>query len=375
MEKEQLTEKLDAVDGQLLSLFQERMELMREIAHYKYSAGEPIYNQKEEQQRIKTMLEATQDARHKESVEELFLQLMSLGRRCQYAEIGDVDGYIEREYKMIDDLEIHNGTKVVYQGVPGAFSEQATVSFFGENVHMFNVAGFEDILIALEQGKADYGVLPLENSSAGFVSGSYDLLLEHDVFIVAEKIIRIEQSLLGIPGADIGDIDTVYSHPQGLLQSKAFLKQYDWKQMAYDNTAMAAKKIKKDGLKNQAAIASVRAAKLYGLQVLKEGINFATTNATRFVILRKGKVYQKDAKKITICFSLPHQSGTLYNILGHFIYNHLNMTSIESSPLKDSPWEYNFFVSFEGNLKEEGVKSAIAAIRKEALSFKILGNY
>ncbi len=285
------------------------------------------------------------------------------------------DEYIDSEFTLVNELDISGDTRVVYQGVPGAFSEEATVSFFGEHISMSCVAGFEDILVAIDEGRADYGVLPMENSSAGFVSGNYDLLLAHDALIVAEKIISIEQALLGVPGACIEDIDTVYSHPQGLMQSKSFLKQYRWKQMAYDNTAMAAEKIKRDGLKNQAAIASVRAAGLYELQILKERINFASENATRFAILRKGKVYQKNAKKVTISFSLPHQSGTLYNVLGHLIYNQLNMTSIESSPKKDAPWEYNFFISFEGNLAEQRVRRAIAAIREDALSFKILGNY
>lgn len=288
-------------------------------------------------------------------------------------ELSDRD--YDKLYQVEDMLHVDEHTRVFYQGVPGAFSEQATIAFFGEQVRTENVPAFEDVLVALEEGRADYGVLPIENSSAGFVSGSYELLLRHDVFITGEKILKIEQSLLGLPGAEIGDIDTVYSHPQGLLQSKTFLSGYDWKQIAYDNTAMAAQKVKQEGLKNQAAIASVRAAKLYGLTVLKEAINFANTNATRFFILRKGKVYQKNAKKITICFSLPHKSGTLYNILGHFIHNDINMTSIESSPLEDSPWEYKFFISFEGNLKEAHVRQAIDLIQRDTLYFKLLGNY
>lgn len=281
----------------------------------------------------------------------------------------------DKLYQSEDSLPIGSSTRVVYQGVPGAFSEQATIAFFGEQVELINVPAFEDILTALENDEAEYGVLPVENSSAGFVSGSYDLLLRHDVFITGEKILKIEQSLLGLPGARIEDIDTVYSHPQGLLQSKPFLTQYEWKQIAYDNTAMAAQKVKEEGLKNQAAIASVRAAKLYGLSVLKEAINFANSNATRFFILRKGKVYQKDAKKLTICFSLPHKSGTLYNVLGHFIHNDINMTGIESSPLENSPWEYKFFITFEGNLKQENVRRALDLIQRDTLSFKLLGNY
>ncbi len=375
MENIELKSRLDDIDRKILELFENRMELMQEVAKYKQSHNAPVFDELEEKSRLNRVKAEVHDVKNQEMAEELFTQLISLGRRRQYALVGDREHYIGQEYTMEDALCWDENTRVVYQGVPGAFSEQAAVSFFGENTKKFNVPAFEDILDALEKQEADFGVLPLENSSAGFVTGSYDLLLRHDVFIAAEKIIEVEQALLGMKGAELSDIDTVYSHPQGLLQSRRFLDQYNWKQIAYDNTAMAARKIKDDGLKNQAAIASVRAAKLYGLNVLKEKINFSDTNATRFVILRKGKIYQKNAKRITISFSLPHKSGTLYNILGHFIYNNLNMTSIESCPLADSPWEYNFFVSFEGNLKEERVKSAIAAIRKEALSFKILGNY
>lgn len=283
--------------------------------------------------------------------------------------------YLESQYEMIDKLEITENTRVVYQGVEGAFAEQAAANYFGEHVNRFHVDKFEEILTCLEEGKADYGVLPIENSSAGFVSGTYDLLLNHDVCIVAETIIQIEQSLLAIKEASLSDIDIVYSHPQGLLQSKDFLDQHNWQQIAYANTAMAAKKIKEDGMKNQAAIASKRAAMLYDLEVLEPCINFANTNATRFVILTTKRMYCQDAKKISISFALPHKSGALYSILGHFIHNDLNMTSIESSPLKDSPWEYKFFITFEGNMSDEAVKNAIASIKEEALAFRVLGNY
>lgn len=281
----------------------------------------------------------------------------------------------DKLFVMENRLDVNADTIVAYQGVPGAFSEQATVEYFGETVKTVNVPSFEDVILALENGQADYGVLPVENSSAGFVLGSYDLLLAHDVFITGEIIIRIQQALLGLPETRIEDIDTVYSHPQGLLQSKRFLSQYQWKQIAYDNTAMAAKKVKEDGLKNHAAVASVRAAKIYGLSVLKENVNYADTNATRFFILRKCKVYQKDAKKITISFSLQHKSGTLYTVLGHFIKNDINMTSIESRPLENSPWEYQFFISFEGNLQAPNVRRALDFIQNDTISFKLLGNY
>ena len=160
------------------------------------------------------------------------------------------------------------------------------------------------------------------------------------------------------------------------MQSARFLDEHrNWQQISVANTAIAAQKVLKEQKKTQAAVCSEYAAKIHHLEILKEGINDNSNNSTRFIIVSNQKVYLKQAGKISICFEIPHESGSLYHILSHFIYNNLNMTKIESRPIEGRTWEYRFFVDFEGNLNDASVKNAIRGIREEARNLKILGNY
>ena len=175
-------------------------------------------------------------------------------------------------------------------------------------------------------GKADYAVLPIENSTAGIVADIYDLLMEYKLYIVGEQIIRVDHVLLGMPDAQIKDIREVCSHPQGLAQCKAFLEENpSWKKKEVENTAGAAKKVSEVGDKGVAAIASREAGEVFGLKVLAENICREKANSTRFIIVSRKPEYEEKAGKISICFELPHESGTLYNILSHFLYNDLNL--------------------------------------------------
>lgn len=375
MDLNEIREEIDQVDKQMVALFQRRMELAGEVAASKKESGKAIYDRQRELEKLEKLGELADSEFNRYSIEELFLQIMSISRRYQYNMLGDREHIISRNYTRINALDITPETRVVYQGVPGAFSEQAMLKFFGSHIINFNVEQFEDVLKVLEQEEADYGVLPIENSSAGFVTGVYHLLQEHDVTIVGAVDLEVTQALLGVRGAGIGDIETVYSHPQGLMQTKPYLEAHGWKQISLANTAVSAQKIQQDGDKTQAAVASIRAAELYGLEVLQPSINTQKNNTTKFLVISKKKVYTKDANVISISFSLPHESGSLYNALGHFIFNNLNMTSIESEPLPDRQWEYRFFITFEGNLSDVSVQNAITGVRSESSDFKLLGNY
>ena len=201
-----------------------------------------------------------------------------------------------------EKLEISTDTKVAYAGVPGAFAEMAMVDYFGENVEAINVKEFRDVADLVAEGKADYGVLPIENSSAGFVNGIYDLLDRYQLSIVGEQKVKVNQCLLGIPGTELSDIKTVFSHPQGLMQAREYLEDKDWKEVSMNNTAVSAKKVHDDGDKSQVAIASERAAKLYGLAVLNPMLNVSENNTTRFVIVSNKKEYVKNATRgIYLC--------------------------------------------------------------------------
>ena len=204
----------------------------------------------------------------------------------------------------------------------------------------------------------------------------FAILTEFENYIVGEQIIAIDNCLLGLPGTKLSDIKTVYSHPQALMQCEDFLSEHDsWKEISYANTAMAAKKIRDDNDRSQAAIAGARAAKVYGLEVLMDNINKSDGNSTRFIIVTNQKVFVRNAEKISICLEIPHKSGSLYSLLSHIIYNGLNMTKIESRPIKDRPWEYRFFIDFCGNLAEPAVRNALRGIREESVNMRILGNY
>lgn len=375
MNLDEIRIEIDQVDKQIVELFQRRMELAGEVAASKRESGKAIYDRQRELEKLERLGSLANSEFNRHSIEELFLQIMSISRRYQYRLLGDREHSIGSEYQAVKELEITPDTKVVYQGVPGAFSQQAMEVFFGSEITGSNVEQFEDVIQALEDGAADYGVLPIENSSAGFVSGIYHLLQAHEVAIVGGLRMEVKQALLGVKGACLEDIQTVYSHPQALMQTKPYLEAHGWKQVSLANTAVSARKIQTDGDKTQAAVASVQAAKLYGLEVIQDGINTLKNNTTKFVIIAKQPVYTEDADRISISFSLPHESGSLYNILGHFIFNGLNMTSIESEPLPDRQWEYRFFITFEGNLGDATVQNALNGVKSESTDFKLLGNY
>lgn len=272
-------------------------------------------------------------------------------------------------------IPMDTDTVIAYSGVPGAFAEQATIDFFGEPYDRLPVSSFREVMESLEDGRAQYGVLPIENSSAGNVESNYDLLSEYDMTIVGEQIIEVNQALMALPGTKIQEIRTVYSHPQGLMQCSRYLEKMNWHQISMSNTAKSAKKVRDEQDRTQAAIASERAACLYGLEILNPSANNIRNNATRFIILSKMRIYTKDANKVGITFGLPHESGSLYRILGSIVKHNLNMTMIESRPIPGKQWEYYFYIEFIGNLDNQEVGMALAEIADSSIDFRILGNY
>lgn len=280
------------------------------------------------------------------------------------------------DYKQGNLNKSKNNIKIGYQGVKGSFSEEAMIEFFGENQEAVNYEKFEDVFIGLANKQIDYGILPFENSCTGAITAVYDLLSKYGFYIVGEECIKIKQNLVGIKGTKIEDIEEVYSHPQGFEQSKVFLKEHDnFKLVYYYNTAISAKHVSNLKDRSKAAIASSRAAKIYGLEVIEKEINDNESNNTKFVIISKSLELSKDCNKMTVTFSLDNKAGTLYNLLGHFAKNQINMVKVESRPSKSNLWEYVLYVDLEGNIKDENVKDAINTIEKECKYFKLLGCY
>lgn len=374
-----IRDNIDETDKAIIELFEKRMKLCEEVAEYKIETGKQVLDTTREKQKLEKVTSLATGDFNKKSVEELFKQIMAMSRKLQYQILekhnvkNDIDDVIK--FDEIKDIDTEN-VKIVYQGLEGAYAHDAVCQYFGEKSDMYHVESWRDAMEDVKSGKADYAVLPIENSTAGIVSQVYDLLVEYNNYIVAETFVKVEHALLGTADATIDDIEVVYSHPQSLMQSAKFLEEHrEWQQISLSNNAVSAKKVADDNDRTKAAIASVRAGKLYGLQVLKEKINYSDVNTTRFIIVGKNKVYQREASKVSICFELAHESGSLYDMLSHIIFNNLNMTSIESRPIEDKKFEYRFFVDFEGKLGDAAVRNALKGIGVEALKLKILGNY
>ena len=366
--------KLDVIDKQIVKLFEERMDICGKVAETKIASGKAVYDAEREKQKLDAVSAMADSEFNQVAVRELFSQMMSISRTYQYSILAEHGRALKLGFERLDKLPM-DGVRVVHQGVEGAYSHAAALQYFGENASIYHVAHFEDAMKEVQLGNADYAVMPIENSSAGAVIDMYDLLTRYDNYIVAETFLPVEHALLSVPGAKLSDIKTVFSHPQALMQCSQFLNDNGFKQISVENTAVAAKRVVEEGDKTQAAVASEIAGKLYGLELLKPAIQNNQGNTTRFIILANRKVYQKNAGKISLCFELPHTSGSLYNMLGNFIFNHVNMMMIESRPIPGRNWEYRFFVDIEGNLQDAGVKNALRGIGAEALNFKILGNY
>ena len=369
-----LRKQIDSVDEQIVSLYEERMDICKHVAEVKIETGKKVFDREREKEKIARVKSLTHNDFNRTGIGELFEQIMSMSRKLQYQLLAEKGSMGRLPFIGVDSL-VDDRVRVVFQGAEGAYSQAAMHQYFGEEVNSFHVDTFRDACCAIEEGSADFAVLPIENSTAGIVNEIYDLLVEFENYIVGEQIIRIEHCLLGVPGTRMEDIRTVFSHPQSLMQSARFLAEHDWKQISLPNNAFAARKVAQEGDCTQAAIASEYAGKVYGLEVLKKPVNQSETNSTRFIIITNQKIFRKDAKKVSICFEIAHESGSLYHMLSHFIYNNLNMTKIESRPIEGRNWEYRFFFFFYGNLADSAVKNALRGLRDEAQNMRILGNY
>lgn len=371
----QLRVQLDEIDSQLVKLYEDRMELCRQVGEYKLETGKRILDKEREKQKIQAVSALAHNEFNRTGISELFEQIMAMSRKLQYQIINEKGGHGNLPFFAVDKLDTDK-IRVVFQGADGAYSQAAMHTYFGEEIDSFHVETFRDAMGAIEEGRADFAVLPIENSTAGIVSEIYDLLVEYENYIVGEQVIPIAHCLLGVPGTKMEDIEMVYSHPQSLMQSSRFLQERpNWKQISMQNNAFATQKVAQDNDKKQAAIASAFAAKIYGLEVLQETIQNDKNNSTRFIIVTNQKIFKKDAGKVSICFEVAHESGSLYRALSHFIYNHLNVSKIESRPIENRNWEYRFFLDFEGNLSDSAVKNALRGLREETINMKILGNY
>lgn len=365
--------KIDGIDKEIVRLFQERMGIATDVAAFKRSTGKKVFDPKREEEKISTLCALAKDEFNRTGIEDLFRQIMSISRKYQYQILGPAVNEIP--FREVETLDVDEDTRIVCFGEHGAFTEQAMEEVFGKNITAFNKETFREVMETVAEGEAKYGVLPIENTSTGGITDIYDLLLDYDVTIVAEHIIKVDQDLLGLPGTSLEEVKMVYSHPQGLMQCARFLENHpEMMTKSYSSTAGAAKKVAQDQDRTKAAIASKRAAEAFGLEVIRPSINYESKNYTRFIIISNQRIFLSDANKLSLCFEVKHQVGALYNMLANFYYNDLSLTKIESRPIENRNWEYRFFVDVEGNINSPGVGNALASLKEIASKLSVLGN-
>lgn len=262
-------------------------------------------------------------------------------------------------------------------GTPGSYSYRAMkLHFADKEIKPTYYGRFSDLVQAVADGTVQYGVLPIENSSTGGITEVYDLIHRNDCHIVGEKYVKVEHHLLAIEGTSLEDIKTVYSHPQGLEQCRKYLKKHpDWSLQPYFSTSQSAQYVQKAKRHDIAAIANSTAADMYQLTTIDKNINDNTTNFTRFFIIAVQPEENKQADKLTLVLTVHHTPGALYHVLGHFFYNDMNLTHLESRPIEGHPFEYFFHIDVMGSLKDPGVVRTLRALERTCKYFKILGNY
>ena len=328
----EIRKEIDEIDRKLLELFEYRMKLSLNVAEYKKKEDLPVYDPEREKEKLKKLRDMVKIHENADAVSDLFTQIMLLSRRAQYNALMVFDDF---GFEAVENFGANIATKIAYYGEIGSYTEQAMLEYFKGQGTGIAMKTFEEVMMSLKNGQADYGVLPIENSSTGTLSDIFDLLAEYDNYIIGEHVVTVDHNLWGLPGADISKVKRVYSHPQALLQCSDFLKKHPYiEQIEGGSTASCARRILQENDLSQAAIASKRAGEAYGLELLQTSIHNEEHNRTRFIIISNKRRYLSQANRISICFVLPHRSGALYHILSHFIHNNVNLTRIESRPTK-----------------------------------------
>ncbi len=378
-ELERLRKEIDEIDAGIVRLFERRMAVTEQIGRYKQKNGLPVLDNRRQQEVLESKAALPEDPSLRADVVMLYETIMGLSRRQQRGIVRE--GLQEPNYARVEAAvknlrQPPEHPAVAYQGVPGAYSEQAAADFFGSGAEITGLPRFEDVFLAIREGRADYGVVPIENNSTGGIRQIYDLLARYEFYLVGETAVRVEHCLCAPEGAELDTITHVYSHEQGLFQSEQFLNRHPgWIRVPYLDTAGSARYVAETGDITKAAVCSERAAELYGLKILARQVNYSSVNTTRFVVVSPQLELREGADKISTLLTTPHESGCLHEILGIFAVNGLNLVKLESRPIPEKSWEYMFFIEFTGNLGDPGMEGVLREICQTAAEFRLLGNF
>jgi len=351
MSLEGLRKKIDETDAEIVRLIAQRIGTAERIGGEKQKQGKQVEDLSREAQVIANVRQLAEQ-----------LNISVEGIESIYRRIVNVTKAVE-------------GLAVAFQGELGAYSEEAAVDFFGPSAEVRPCETLDAVFDTVERGETQFGVVPIENSLEGSISRVYDLLLESSLKVRGEIELRVIHCLIANPGAKLDQIRRVYSHPQALGQCRAFLKHLDCELIPTYDTAGSVKMIKEQGIQDGAAIASMRAAEIYGMEILAQEIEDNPSNFTRFFVLAKHDSPATGNDKTSIVFSVTHRPGALYGLLRELAASQVNLTKIESRPTRQRPWEYNFYLDFEGHRDSTASREALGKIEEIALFVKVLGSY
>lgn len=351
MSLDNLRKQVDEMDARIVKLIGERIQITRHIGKEKMETGQPIEDKSREQvvlDRVKNIARA--ENLNPDEVEKIYQCIILASKEVQ-------------------------GMTASFQGEVGAYSEEAGFQYFGSGAQLKPCESLEDTFQAVENREVQYGIVPVENSLEGSIPRTYDLLLDSNLKVSGETQLRVVHCLIGLPDSQIDSIKEVYSHPQALGQCKTFLRQMGWKLTPSYDTAGSVKMIKENQLADRAAIASARAAEIYGMKILVRSIEDNTNNYTRFFVLSRQDAPPSGSDKTSIVFTVKHIPGALYDALKELSAAKINLTRIESRPTRQKPWEYNFYVDIEGHREDPKIKQALKDLEKSAVFLKVLGSY
>lgn len=363
---------LDETDKKIVESLAKRQELVREISELKIDDETDIRDTKREEELLSKITKLAREAGlDRYFAEQLFKDIIHHSVRFQTHSLVDHQN-VEKEADVVE---------VAYQGTDGAFSHQAAYRHFEERysqVDCFGYDTFREAAEAVKDQKVDYAILPIENTTAGSINETYDLLADDDLHIVGEEAIRIIHCLLALENIPIDRIRRIMSHPQAIAQCSNFLaKLHDCRVESYIDTAMSAKKVLEDGDLSQAAIAGSYAADIYGLNILERDLANQSENFTRFVVVSRQPV-EVDAQipcKTSLLMVTTHQQGALVGCLNIIADHGIDMTKLESRPKPNEPWKYQFYLDIEGNIANPEIRVALQELEQEASSLKVLGCY
>ena len=353
MNLEELRKQIDDVDARIIGLIGERIRIAEEIGRGKRKKGRSV----EDREREKKVLENVRRIAREKGIEISGEELENIYER------------------IISACKNKEGVSVAFQGEEGAYSEEAAFQIFGMSIASRPRETLEEVFKMVEEEGVQFGVIPVENSLEGSISRAYDLMLESNLRVCGETEVRVIHCLIAGPNAGLDTVKKVYSHPQALAQCRNFLKHLNATLIPSYDTAGSVKMIKEQGLMDSAAIASARAAEIYGMKIIAREIEDNPNNFTRFFVLAKKDSPPSGNDKTSVVFSTKDRPGALYEVLGELSRRNINLSKLESRPTRQKPWQYNFYLDFDGHRQDDAAREALANVEQLSIFLKVLGSY